>query len=149
MDSKQCIICHESILETKINENICNCKVFYHEDCYDKMIEYSKFNCAICKIKTVYANNNDHDLPIDIFVPYISNAYDIFIRYPNFLTFVLFSFVGCIMTIFYIIPIFATIYFWQIIKRNHLNILRFGVIIMSSFYCYMLYDVFSHKNIIK
>lgn len=141
MEFKQCIICHDHIMETKINEKFCNCKVFYHDDCYDKMIEISNFNCAICKIKAVYANNNNHDLPIDIFVPCISSAYELFIKYPNFFTFVLFSLVGCIMTIFYIIPIFSTIYLWHLVKQHEINILRFGVVVMCSFYFYMLYNI--------
>jgi hypothetical protein len=47
----RCLICLENINKNPFLSKNCNCKVYYHKDCFEYFLKNSNFLCPICRTK--------------------------------------------------------------------------------------------------
>jgi hypothetical protein len=107
-----CDICLEPIKNNPYKSKDCSCNIYYHKKCYNIMKQMNNISCGFCRKKII---PDEIDIYIDAdFMNYILN---IFHKYPNIITFILFMIISFLLSLFYIIPLLTIKYSYYKISR--------------------------------
>lgn len=127
-DEDTCLICLENIenIDHLVFPKHCKCKVKMHLQCLNQINKIGML-CPICRIKK---NNPNIQLEIINNEGFITMLpLNLFLRYPNFITFAIYLLFSVFITLFYVIPLIIIYGLYdQAYRRNIIT----GISIVTS-----------------
>ena len=138
-----CCICFDKVKENFNDKRIkCDCKLYYHKECYDKMVNKLNISCAYCR------HNVKREQRIYTFNNWL---FDTVFSLPGPIAIISWFFISWIFVIFF----FPFIFINELIRtRNEISSndrisIIFGILsLYSVFYFYIINSTLKYYNIV-